>query len=191
MNRAFIALEGTILILLVVPCIGFINDWFINIIIRRMYYTFGSKLTKFIANYLTFIGTVHHELSHAITAFCTGAKVTKIELFYPSGPTLGRVSFIPRGNRITKSIQLTLSAIAPVILGCVTEYILIKYVIANSNGIILTVIIYYLIFSIFLHMTMSKQDTKNAIKGLPICTLLIFCVLFATKINIVSLLSAI
>lgn len=189
MNRALIALQGTILILLVVPCIGFINDWLINIIIRRMYYIFGSTLTKFIANYLTFIGTVHHELSHAIIAFCTGAKVTKIELFYPSGPTLGKVSFIPRGNRITKSIQLTLSAIAPVILGCVTEYLLIKYAIANSTGIITTVIIYYLILSIFLHMTMSKQDIKNAIKGLPICTLLIFGVLFTMKVNILSLLN--
>ena len=188
MSRVTVALSSTVIILLIVPLIGYINNKIIDVVLSNISRILGRTITLFIANYLTFVGTIHHELSHAIFAFCTGAKIVKIDLFYPSGNTLGKVEFIPRGNKIIKSIQLTASAIAPVIMGCITEYILITYVATNSLSFIATLIVYYLIVSIMMHMTMSKADIKSALKGLPICALLIFCILFATKVNIPALL---
>lgn len=183
------ALINTIIIILMIPLIGIIINWITDNIIRFIYRHFGRLVTLFIANYLTFIGTVHHELAHAIFAFCTGAKIIKIDLFYPAGHTLGKVIFKPRGNVITKSIQLTMSAIAPVILGCITEYFLISYITANSLSGIASFVIYYLIISILLHMTMSKQDIENALKGLPICTIIIYVIVYATKFNIFAIIN--
>lgn len=189
MSRAVSALVNTVIIMMIIPIIGIIINWITDKTIRFIYKHCGRLVTLLIANYLTFVGTMHHELSHAIFAFCTGAKVIKIDLFYPEGHTLGKVIFKPRGNTITKSIQLTMSAIAPVVLGCITEYFLISYVSANSLNGIASFIIYYLIISILLHMTMSKQDIKNAIRGLPICTIIVYCIIFATKFNILTLLN--
>lgn len=189
MSRAVSALVNTVIIMMIIPIIGIIINWITDKTIRFIYKHCGRLVTLLIANYLTFVGTMHHELSHAIFAFCTGAKIIKIDLFYPAGHTLGKVIFKPRGNAITKSIQLTMSAIAPVVLGCITEYFLISYVSANSLNGIASFIIYYLIISILLHMTMSKQDIKNAIKGLPICTIIIYWIIFATRFNILALLN--
>lgn len=189
MSRAVSALVNTVIIMMIIPIIGIIINWITDKTIRFIYKHCGRLVTLLIANYLTFVGTMHHELSHAIFAFCTGAKIIKIDLFYPEGHTLGKVIFKPRGNTITKSIQLTMSAIAPVVLGCITEYFLISYVSANSLNGIASFIIYYLIISILLHMTMSKQDIKNAIRGLPICTIIVYCIIFATKFNILTLLN--
>lgn len=189
MSRAVSALVNTVIIMMIIPIIGIIINWITDKTIRFIYKHCGRLVTLLIANYLTFVGTMHHELSHAIFAFCTGAKIIKIDLFYPEGHTLGKVIFKPRGNTITKSIQLTMSAIAPVVLGCITEYFLISYVSANSLNDIASFIIYYLIISILLHMTMSKQDIKNAIRGLPICTIIVYCIIFATKFNILTLLN--
>lgn len=189
MSRAVSALVNTVIIMMIIPIIGIIINWITDKTIRFIYKHCGRLVTLLIANYLTFVGTMHHELSHAIFAFCTGAKIIKIDLFYPEGHTLGKVIFKPRGNAVTKSIQLTMSAIAPVVLGCITEYFLISYVSANSLNGIASFIIYYLIISILLHMTMSKQDIKNAIRGLPICTIIVYCIIFATKLNILTLLN--
>ena len=187
MTRAILALINTVIIIMIIPIIGIIINWITDKIIRFIYRYFGRLVTLLIANYLTFVGTMHHELAHAIFAFCTGAKIIKIDLFYPEGHTLGKVIFKPRGNAITKSIQLTMSAIAPVVLGCITEYFLISYVSANSLSGIASFVIYYLIISILLHMTMSKQDIENAIEGLPICTIIVYWIVFATRFNILTL----
>lgn len=188
MSRALQALISTSAIMFIIPCIGFIINLITDRIIRILFKHFGGGFTKLVANYLTFVGTVHHELSHAIFAFLTGAKIVKIDLFYPSGHTLGKVLLNTRGNVLTKSIQLTMSAIAPVVLGCVTEYILIRYVITNSLNGVTSFVIYYFILSILLHMTMSKQDIKNAIKGLPICVCIVYIIVLATGFDVISLL---
>lgn len=136
----------------------------------------GTKLTLFIINRLTFIGTIHHELAHALLAFLSGAKIVKIKLLEFKGNNLGSVQYIPRGNIITKSVQHTLSAYAPVICGFITELVLWMYWNFSEN-VWLNILKIYLMFSIFIHMTMSKQDIQMCLKGLPICIVLIALVL--------------
>lgn len=171
----------TAILIGIIPIFGLILNYIIENIAKVLYRTVGIRLADFILNRLTFLGTVHHELSHALFAVITGAKVTKIDLFHPSGCVLGKVSMYTRGNAIIKSIQLTMSAIAPMICGSITLYIMYSYFSVNKVvGWKLAVII-YIMTSIFLHMTMSTQDIKNAIKGLPVCSLIIFVIISAIQ----------
>lgn len=136
----------------------------------------GTKLTLFIINRLTFIGTIHHELAHALFAMLSGAKVTKIRLIEFRGGRLGSVEYIPRGNIITKSIQHTFSAYAPVVCGFITEVIML-ITFNNTNNIWIIILKMYIMFSVFVHMTMSKQDIKMCLMGLPICITIVAIIL--------------
>lgn len=187
MQVAINSLISTLIVILIFPVIGFIIDKIVYIIIKNIYKLFGKFITNLIANWLTFIGTVHHEMAHAIMLFITGAKIIKIDFFHPSGATLGKVSFQTRGNKILKSIQLTLGSIAPVIAGLTSIYFLIYRVLAICSETWQIVLTLYLIVSILLHTTMSKQDIKNALSGLPVCSIIIFLIFLFTKFNLISL----
>lgn len=187
MNRIYISIIDTLTIILIVPIIGFVIGEIVDRIIKVTYRNLGKFWTMLIANRLTFIGTVHHELSHAIFAFITGAKIIKISLFYPQGDTLGKVIFQPRGNKILQSVQLTLSAIAPVIMGTISVFLLCNEVLTICTKPWQYVIIIYLIISILLHTTMSIQDIKNAIKGLPVCSIIIFIICYLTNFNVITI----
>lgn len=185
-ERILISSVNTIIILIIIPVAGVLIDYVAGLLVNFIARHFGSKTAYFIANRLTFIGTVHHELAHMLFALLSGAKVTDVNLFKPSGNTLGSVGIVPRGNKIVQSIQLTLSAIAPMILGAFTEYLLYYLLTTNNYIWYIDCVIYYTMVSIFIHMTMSKQDIKNAIKGLPICAVIIFLVFMATNVNLLT-----
>ena len=189
-ERLTTALVSTAIIIFIIPIIGLIIDEISKCIAKALAKTVGVSITLFVMNYLTFIGTVHHELSHALYGFITGAKITKIELFKPTGTTLGQVKLVPRGNAVLRSFQLCMSAIAPTVQGLITECLLLKFFPAQSEIIWLKAIIVYVIVSIFIHMTMSMQDIKSALKGLPICMILVFIVCFAFNINIISMINS-
>ncbi|MDO4554425.1 MAG: hypothetical protein Q4B70_04685 [Lachnospiraceae bacterium] len=138
---------------------------------------FGNRAGLFIVNRLTFIGTIHHELSHALFAFLTGAKVVEINLLNFSGDSLGNVRFIPRGGRILQAVQRCAAAIAPVACGALTLFLLIQYVNPMYAASNVKWIFYYIEVSIFLHMTLSETDVKTMIKGLPILFCLVFVIL--------------
>lgn len=171
------SLINTIFIILLIPIFGFIVDKLVQCIIKDLSEIIGYTLTNIIVNRLTFVGTMIHEISHALMATITGAKVTKIELFKPVGNRLGQVSFIPRGNAIMKSIQFTLTSIAPVVIGSTLLFIIFMYS-GNVENKYIKAINIYLFISILMHTTMSTQDVKNALRGLPICTFLIFSINF-------------
>ncbi len=118
-----------------------------------------------IMNFLTYPGTVHHELAHALLVFITGGKVKKICLV-PSPTTLGHVEFQTRGNIFMRSLQLSLSAVAPVLCGLATEALLFFKLYPNLAETWQLVLFYYLAASIFIHMTMSVQDLINFFHGL-------------------------
>lgn len=185
-DRLIQAFISCIIIVMIVPVIGLLINLLEKSLTKSLVKMIGVKLTLFIMNYLTFIGTVHHELSHAIYGFVTGAKITKIELFKPHDGALGQVQIVPRGNPILRSFQLCMSAIAPTVQGLITECLLLKFFPAQSEIILLKAIIIYVAISIFIHMTMSVQDIKSALKGLPICFLTIFTVCFTFNINILN-----
>jgi hypothetical protein len=130
---------------------------------------------------------IHHELSHALIAFITGAKIVSIQLFHPDGKRLGNVTYIPRGPKVWQSIQAALSAIAPVILGLSSIYLLYSRVLAICTKPYQYFIIYYLLISILIHSTLSKQDIKTALPSIPICGLILIIVFYISQFNILSL----
>lgn len=180
------AIINTVIIILAIIIIGRFIDLIMSIIIKVMAKNLGTQFTLIFANWLTFIGTIHHELSHALLLWVTGAKITKLELFRPRGDRLGQVAYVNRGNFILRSIQNTLSAIAPVILGCISEYMLYNILI-NCKSIIGVILVIYVMVSILMHMTMSKQDLKSAIKGLPVCFILLVTITYITKLDVVNI----
>lgn len=155
-----------------VPCVIFLMGAVIELagkvfaaMLARM---FGEKTAFFIMNRFTFLGTVHHELAHALFAFLSGAKVTKVEVFRVRGKQLGCVEFYTRGNAVTKAVQMTLASIAPVVCGTMSLFVLSLLWLRYCTQIWHYVLVFYFFISIFIHMNMSAQDIKNAVKGLPL-----------------------
>lgn len=185
MERYFIS---TLIITLGIPVVGCIIDCINSALAKACCRAFGAGLTNLMFNWLTFVGVVHHELSHALFCLLTGAKVKKIVLFKPEGTTLGKVIYSNRGGIILSSIQNALSAVAPVVIGFISEFILITIVLTNCKTGWQKGITLYLIISIFTHMTMSWQDIKMGLLGLPICAIIIFVICYIFKIDIIALL---
>ena len=185
-ERLIHAAISTGIIILIVPLAGLLIDFLTEEITITLARGIGVSPALFVMNILTFIGTIHHELSHALYALITGAKVTSVQVFKPEGNRLGCVEFQPRGNWLTKSLQLTMSGIAPTVQGFISEVLLVLlWVKLQSMGVPFWVyiILGYVMFSIFIHMTMSSADVKAALKGLPIVALLVFIICFAFNID--------
>ena len=186
-----VAIINTLLIVMILPILGFILNTIENKVAKLLSKIIGVKATIFVLNKLTFIGTVHHELSHALFVICTGAKLTSMELFKPDKRTgtLGKVTFRPREHWLIKAIQMCLISIAPMICGSLSIYLLIMLIIANSiTGVTLGILI-YVIISILLHMEMSKQDIINCKKGAPICIGILLLIIWILKFNSLALVS--
>lgn len=183
-ERLLHALISTGIIIIIVPLAGMLISFITEEITIALAKGIGITPALFVMNVLTFVGTIHHELSHALYALITGAKVTKVEVFKPEGNRLGKVEFSPRGNWMTKSIQLTMSAVAPMVQGFITEVLLIKLFLMITGPLWLKILIGYFFFSIFIHMTMSGSDAKAALKGLPFVALIIFiiCAIFGVDL---------
>lgn len=176
-------LYETLLVPAVIFGIGLIVEWIGNVIAGILARLFGGKVAFFIRNRLTFIGTVHHELAHALFALISGAKVTKVELFHVRGQQLGCVEFYPRGNAFTRAIQMTLSSIAPVVCGgislCVLSWLWCYRCVLAWHY----VLVGYLMISIIFHMNMSTQDIKNAWKGMPLTMLICYVIFFFLNLS--------
>lgn len=186
MSRLTIAIINTLMIMLIIPLAGLLLDKINTIILSLTASKIGRNVTLFIANRLTFLGTMLHEFAHALFAFCTGAHINKIELFHPENNTLGKVMFSTRGGPILSSIQLSVSAVAPMVLGTITESLLFKVLKTKNVNIAIRIFIIYAMVSIFIHMTMSWQDILNYVKGLPICFIIICIAFYFTGFNIIK-----
>lgn len=182
------ALINTVQILLVIPILGMTLGYLEKIVGNFIAKHIGVKSALFIMNRLTFIGVIHHELSHALFAVVSGAKIREMNLFKPQGNSLGSVQIIPRGNKIIQSVQLTLTAIAPVVTGLISMCT-IGYFISINIEIMLVwqiILIAYLFISIFFHSTMSTADLKCAIKGLPICACILLVIVAITDFSLIK-----
>lgn len=133
----------------------------------------GNRAAAAVINALTFPGTVHHELSHALAAVLTGARVTAIRLL-PSGKELGSVSMIPPRGALLGSLSRTLSALAPVYFGLLSLYLLYRHGYPLCTTAVSQVLFWYLFASILLHMDLSGADIRTAAKGAPVCLALLF-----------------
>ena len=138
----------------------------------------GSHIAYWIRNYLTYLGTVHHELSHALIATLTGAKVLSISLL-PRGTTLGSVKFNLRGNRFTRAMQNTLASAAPVYCGALTLIALTRFALPHCTLLWQTVLWYYLAISVFFHMTLSRRDIANIVQAFPFSLPVVYGIMVA------------
>lgn len=168
--------------------LSYIINYTTKCIIKVLSIIFGSHITTFILNYVTFVGVIHHELSHMIFAFITGAKIVSFKLFkiINHKDSLGTVKIVPRGPYIIRGLQLGLSAIAPLINGIISVNLMVWYILNNNLSIVCNITLIYCIVSIVLHMTLSNADIESYRKGRISIGLIIWIILFlGYKVEIV------
>jgi hypothetical protein len=183
MNEVLGYLGTAIILTMCIPIFGCVMSVVVKIWYRIVAEIFGNKTAYLIFNRIAFIGVFHHELSHALLATLTGAKVKKIVFFKPEGDRLGYVEYSPRGNIIMRSIQNTMSSIAPVFCGAISV-VCLSYILKTASlpyGVYIFIV--YSIISIIIHMTMSSQDFRIMWKGIPIVSLIIFVICIIFKIS--------
>ena len=157
----------TIVIMSSVIVIGFIVDKFEALQYKFLARVFSKKTAFRICNYLTFPGVMIHELSHALVAWFTGAKVTELRLLEPaSNGRLGHVSFSTRGPKSRQSVQLSFTSCAPVITGMILVPTFFKVIFRHSLGIGWVCFFWYMLVSVADHMSMSEADVKNYLRGI-------------------------
>lgn len=124
----------------------------------------GADNASLIINYMTFPGTIVHEASHAIVAFLTGGKVVKVNLYGPSGDSLGSVSWVPRGNAFKQAIQKFLTGTAPIygaliVIKLIETFVIPRFPVTGFTSITFGyVLARYIEFCVLLHMVPSKAD---------------------------------
>ena len=152
----------------------------------------GSGSAMLIESYLTYPGVVYHELSHALFALVTGARVTKISLKRRPAPDgqgyiLGSVQYIPRGGRVLQSFQLLLTGLAPSITGLAGMAAIATFAFPRCSATWHWVIWIYLFVCLLLHSGLSRQDLKGVWAGAPIVVLILFVVFLLFPFDAVGL----
>ena len=164
----------TLLVVLLLVAAGMLISAVSGMIGRLLAMTVGRRAAYVFRNYLTWPGTVHHELSHALLAFVTGAKVTRISLI-PHGRALGQVEYSPRGPGVLRAIQMSLSSIAPILCGLATVTLLTAKVLPLCDTWWKCALLAYFMLSIFLHMTLSREDMINLQNGILPTVFAVYC----------------
>lgn len=174
---------SVIIILLLGICLGFFFSFIRNFAAKH------NPLGANLINYITFVGVMHHELSHALLAFLSGAKVTDIKLFriHHNDGALGYVAYAPRGNFILQNVQKVVTSIAPIICGFISSYLLWFYIRPMAMENIWSIcLFYYVLISIILHMSLSKQDIKVMKGGLLVVIVLITILFYVINLDLVT-----
>ena len=138
----------------------------------------NRDLAYFWVNYATFPGTFVHEMSHLVFAVITGAEVNEIEMFETDCGRLGHISYSTRGPWFIQAVQHSLSAVAPTVVGLVLGFFLIRYTVTGSHSIWATIGLWYLIFCLIDHSTMSDSDLMHYFQGVWIFILPLFLLFF-------------
>ena len=174
-NPGMVALSETLVLLAAILLTGFLINTADALSVTLLSLTVGAIPAFFIRNYITWPGTVLHELSHAFFAFITGAEIQEIRLF-PKGEKLGSVSIVPRGNFIFRSLQLSFSAIAPVVTGFICIFLMWHNLLPGLSKAWQYVLFWYFMVSVFFHMSLSKEDRKNFFAGIIPTAIIIFLI---------------
>ena len=174
-NQFLFAAVVALLLPFVVILVGFIINYLGYAIAFLVGLFIDPRIVFNIINYLFFPGVMLHELSHAFMAIITGAKVTEVALFKREEDSLGHVAFINRGNLFLVSLQNIFASAAPMFCGAAICYGC-YYGVTHLAILWLRILLGYIGVSMFFHMTMSIQDIKIYIKGVPIFMGLIFII---------------
>ena len=177
-----IAIILTVLIMMSVVLVGRVVSKFDIFLIEKMSSVSGKKLARFIINRVMIAGVVFHELSHALFAKLTGARVTKIKfLVLFSKDTLGSVTFTPVGNKAQQSIQLCLASCAPVLMAFIAVPLFVILAVFVDIGFVWRVLFAYLAISVLCHASMSSADLNLYKTGAryvgPMLCLFVFAVI--------------
>lgn len=139
-----------------------------------------GRASMILRNYITFPGTMIHEMSHAIGAFITGGKVIEVNLYKPSGTTLGYVRWAQRGNAFQKAVQQFITGTAPIYGALIVVKLLEVFAIPHLrfSGInwmsFWYIFVRYIELCALLHMVPSKTDLGHGwILTLPFVFLVI------------------
>lgn len=164
-------------VILVGRLVGKMNGFLIN----KMSFVTGRRVARFVIDRVMFAGTVFHELSHALFAKISGAKVTKIRCFVLfSKDTLGYVNFVTQGSQVSQAIQSCLTSCAPVLTAFVTVPLFVWLALTYSGGFLWNLVFGYCAISILCHASMSSADLdlykKGAVWVYPMLTLFVFAV---------------
>lgn len=166
-------------------------EWSVSCLVNRgMARRLGIRFATAYNCNITFLGVIHHELSHALLALLTGAAIHKICLYrFPwtrkkkkdeiDENCLGYVTYSCRGIFPIPQIQNALTGVAPAALGSGTVilcgiYVLRSWQVAQwtmfLNGWLYPVL--FLMVSVAHHACPSGQDLKNARFGLALMFIL-------------------
>lgn len=143
-------------------------------------------LVYVIVNYLFFPGVMLHELAHALFAVLTGAKVTELALFKREGETLGHVNASMRGNMFMVSIQRIFISSAPMFVGTGVVLLCRYLILTLTIPLWGKILIGYIGVAMFFHMTMSVEDIKIYVKGIPIFMGIVFVVSLIVKLFVLK-----
>lgn len=183
-QELYFALSNAAIIVISLMLVGGLASMIRTFSIRTYTRAFSGRFAKFVDNRLTFIGVIHHELSHALLAFLTGAKIKSCKLFKMENNTLGHVDIVPRGPFIIRLLQQAMCGIAPVLCGGITLYV-IYYFGFYKRGTFdyVSIILILLAMCISYHMSMSKQDFKVARAGLLVAYIILVGLSFVINID--------
>lgn len=146
---------------------------------------FGSEIAERYDSRWTAIGVVHHELSHLLVAFITGARIDDFRLYQfkreEGDKALGYVNYTPRGIIILPLIQRTFIGIAPALLGSLNVCLLGWYIMQvwQNGGAAACLcepgvwVAAILMAQIAYHSCPSAQDIKGAWISILIFALLV------------------
>lgn len=174
------AVSGVILVALILSLV--IIGLILNLIEKMEFtffcYFFGYKAAFNIVNYVTIPGTIIHELSHALFAVITGAKVKEISFFDNDKKTLGHVTYQAKGPFFLQAVQHSLTACAPIIVG-LASFVLISYLFLTTvYGTSVQIFFIYLAVSIVNHSSMSIADLKLYFKGIWAVAIPLYAIIF-------------
>ena len=152
----------------------------------------SQAIQSLVINRLTIIGTLQHELGHAIFAVIFGARLTKFQILPDKRQgTLGQVQYITRGPRWLQNIQSTISQLGPIILGqivltalpYVKDWVVDKYSVSGFTGYAINLLFLYIMCCIVIHMQLQKQDIRVMFKGLIQTSIIFICFIFIINLK--------
>lgn len=150
-----------------------------------------SKTAYVIEGYLTYPGVVYHELSHALFAVLSGARVNSFSLRRrqeaDGSVTLGSVGLLVSAHPLMGAFQLTLSGIAPSVMGVLAMVLMCLFAFPSCTEWWQWAIWSYLFVCVLLHSEMSRVDLQEAGRGLPIIILFLFTVFCICPIDVAAL----
>lgn len=156
----------------------------------------GSQKTSYLLEgYLTYPGVVYHELSHALFGFLSGARIGKISLRRIDEPdgttTLGSVQLYVSTHPLMGAVQLTFSGIAPSVMGMLALVLMCLFAFPNCTTWWMWVLWIYAFVCVLLHSEMSRQDLKEAGRGLPIIMVAMFLLFMVFPIDVLGIMQGI